>query len=151
MPWLRDGGIVEGNKDVTEQPPVEIRVKCWAERDGALVLSDWRIELLAAVEKHGSLSAAAEEFAVAYRVAWGKIREMEDGLGVKLLHGRSGGAGGGGSALTPAGQALVERYQQFRAGLDELVARRFAEVLGDLSFLSERYDVNSRTAGSQGE
>src|SRR5690606_27330093 len=131
---------VEEKRDVTEQPPVEIRVKCWAERDGALVLSDWRIDLLAAVEKHGSLSAAAEEFAVAYRVAWGKIREMEDGLGVKLLHGRSGGAGGGGSALTPAGQALVERYQQFRAGLDELVARRFAEVLGDLSFLSERYD-----------
>lgn len=147
---MGDGGSLEGNADVRAQAPVEIRVKCWAERDGALALSDWRVALLAAVEEHGSLSAAAEEFGVAYRVAWGKIREMEEGLGVKLLHGRSGGTGGGGSALTPAGQALVERYQRFRAGLDELVARRFAEVLGDLSFLSERYDVHSRTPGSQG-
>lgn len=136
---------------MTSQEPVQIRFKCWAERDGALVLSDWRIDLLAAVEEVGSLSAAAEQFDVAYRVAWGKIREMEQGLGVTLLQGRSGGAGGGGSALTPAGQALVDRYRRFRAGLDALVEQRFAEALGDLSFLYERYDVNSRTPAAEGE
>ncbi|MDI3339966.1 MAG: LysR family transcriptional regulator [Sphaerobacter sp.] len=125
--------------------PVRIRVKCWAEQSGALVLSDWRIELLTAVEERGSLSAAADDFGVAYRVAWGKIREMEQRLGVKLLQGHSGGTGGGGSALTPAGQELVTRYRRFRAGLDALVEQRFAETLGDLAFLRERYDMGCRT------
>lgn len=109
-----------------------ILVKCWAERDGELVLSDWRIDLLMAVEEHGSLSAAAAEFDVAYRVAWGKIRDIELRLGIPLLESRSGGSGGGGSSLTPEGRDLVARYRRFRAGLDELVERRFAEEFGDL-------------------
>lgn len=91
-------------------------------------MSDWRIDLLIAVDELGSLAAAAERFEVAYRVAWGKIKEIEARLGYPLLQGHSGGAGGGGTRLTPAAHALIARYNRFRAGLPELIERRFAEV-----------------------
>jgi molybdate transport system regulatory protein len=108
-----------------------VRSKCWVEHDGALVLSDWRVDLLAAVDELGSLSAAAERFDVAYRVAWGKIKEIEARLGYPLLDAHSGGAGGGGTQLTPAGRELVLRYNRFRHGLAELIERRFAEAFGE--------------------
>ena len=107
-----------------------IRSKCWVEQDGVLVLSDWRVDLLAAVDELGSLTAAAERFEVAYRVAWGKIKEIEARLGYPLLVGHSGGAGGGGTQLTPAGRDLVARYNRFRAGLAELIEQRFVEEFG---------------------
>lgn len=109
---------------------LRVRSKCWVEQDGKLVLSDWRIDLLQAVDELGSLAAAAERFEVAYRVAWGKIREIEGRLGMQLLEGHSGGAGGGGARLTPQGRELIERYNRFRAGITDMIERRFAEEFG---------------------
>ncbi len=108
-----------------------VRSKCWVEDDGALVLSDWRVDLLAAVDELGSISAAAQHYAVAYRVAWGKIKEIEERLGYPLLEGYSGGVGGGGTRLTAAGRELVARYNRFREGLAELIERRFRAEFGD--------------------
>ena len=108
-----------------------VRSRCWVEQDGMLVLSDWRVDLLAAVDELGSLSAAAERFEVAYRVAWGKVKEIEARLGYALLEGHSGGLGGGGTRLTPAGRELVARYNRFRAGLAELIERRFEAEFGE--------------------
>jgi molybdate transport system regulatory protein len=110
---------------------LQVRSKCWVERDGKLVLSDWRVDLLSAVDELGSLSAAAERNRIAYRVAWGKIKEIEARLGYALLEGHSGGAGGGGTQLTPQGRELVARYNRFRAGLVELIERRFVEEFGE--------------------
>ncbi len=107
---------------------LEIRSKCWVDVDGKLVLSDWRVDLLEAVDELGSLAAAAERFDVAYRVAWGKIKEIEKRLGYPLLEGQSGGAGGGSTRLTPAAHELLMRYNHFRAGLAELIEQRFAEA-----------------------
>ncbi len=105
-----------------------VRSKCWVEQDGGLVLSDWRVDLLMAVDELGSLSAAAQRFDVAYRVAWGKIKEIETRLGYALLEGHSGGVGGGNTQLTPAGHDLIARYNRFRLGLPEMIAQRFAEA-----------------------
>lgn len=107
---------------------LEVRSKCWVEVDGELVLSDWRVDLLQAVDELGSLTAAAERFDVAYRVAWGKIKEIEKRLGYPLLEGHSGGTGGGGTRLTPAAHDLLVRYNQFRTGLGELIEQRFTEA-----------------------
>ncbi len=110
---------------------LQVHSKCWVELSGMLVLSDWRVDLLMAVDELGSLSAAAERYDVAYRVAWGKIKDIEARLGITLLEGRSGGVGGGGTQLTPAGRDLVARYNSFRDGLSEEIERRFAEAFGE--------------------
>jgi molybdate transport system regulatory protein len=105
---------------------VQLRLKIWLEgEDGLVALSDWRVGLLTAIGRHGSLVAAAREFGVPHRTAWQRLREMEERLGVRLVKASSGGAAGGESHLTPAALDLVRRFNALRAGLDEQIAERF--------------------------
>ena len=48
--------------DASARP--RLRSKIWLERDGKVVLSDWRVELLAAVDETGSLARAARNLDV---------------------------------------------------------------------------------------
>lgn len=104
------------------------RVNFWIEQDGEVVLSTWRVALLQAIAETGSITAAAEKMNVPYRVAWQKVHEMEERLGEPVLETQTGGAGGGGACLTPAGQRYVRRFQEFTKGLNELVQQRYREV-----------------------
>lgn len=109
---------------------VEVRSKVWLERAGKVVLSDWRADLLEAVEETGSLARAAETMDVPYRTAWYKIKEIEAQLGVRLLETRSGGAGGGQSSLTPEAREIIERFHRISGGVAGLVEGRFETELG---------------------
>jgi molybdate transport system regulatory protein len=112
------------------RPQLKVWIEC---QDGQVGLSDWRVALLEAVGKHGSLVAAARALGVPHRTAWQRIQEMEACLGVRLLETTSGGPGGGGSQLTTQALELVRRYQALRAGLDELVLERYQEIFERLS------------------
>jgi molybdate transport system regulatory protein len=102
----------------------------WVEKDGQVVLSEWRVALLEAVEETGSINAAAEKRGVPYRVAWQKLNEMEERLGVKLTERTVGGEHGGGTRLTAAGREWVRQFRTFTEGLKETVERRFEETFG---------------------
>jgi len=107
-------------------------VKIWLEgQDGLVALSEWRVGLLDAIARHGSLVGAARELGVPHRTAWQRLREMEERLGTQLVEASSGGAAGGASHLTPAAHDLVRRFEALRAGLDEQVAARFHVHFGD--------------------
>jgi molybdate transport system regulatory protein len=100
----------------------------WLERDGQVVLSEWRVALLEAVADTGSISAAAARQGVHFRVAWRKLQEMEARLGTKLTERTTGGPRGGGTRLTAEGLDCVRRFRQFTAGLQDLIAQRFDEA-----------------------
>src|SRR5215831_11713487 len=102
----------------------------WIEKDGKVVLSEWRVALLEAVEQTGSINAAAVQLGVPFRVAWRKIQEMEEGLGVPLTQGITGGPHGGGTRLTAAGQAYIAQFHAAIAGLKDLAERQFYAVFG---------------------
>jgi molybdate transport system regulatory protein len=111
---------------------VQPRLKIWLEgADGRVALSDWRVGLLEAIARHGSLVGAARELSVPHRTAWQRLREMEERLGTRLVEASSGGATGGESHLTPAAKDLVRRFEALRAGLDEQVAERFRVHFSD--------------------
>ena len=113
---------------------VQPRLKIWLEgQDGLVALSDWRVGLLDAIARHGSLVGAARELGVPHRTAWQRLREMEERLGTRLVEASSGGAAGGESHLTPAAHDLMRRFEALRAGLDEQVAERFRLHFGDRS------------------
>ena len=111
-----------------ERLPLEPRIKLWVEKDGRLVLSDYRVQLLRQVAETGSLAEAAQRMGLSYRRAWGKVREIEQNLGVKLVHSEVGGAGGGGSSLTPQGERLVALYSRFRKAMESDLGKEFQEV-----------------------
>lgn len=104
------------------------RAKLWVEQDGKLVLSDYRVRLLSLIDETGSLADAAERMQLSYRRAWGKVREIEQNLGVKLVESAAGGAGGGGSRLTDDGRRLVDLYLRFRECAEQDLAREFARI-----------------------
>lgn len=123
-----DRAPLQSQPSQTLQP----RSKIWIERDGEVVLSEWRVELLAAVAETGSLTRAAARLNVPYRTAWHRIKETEERLGFPLLETESGGAEGGGSRLTAQAHDLVARFRRVTAGIAEVVERRFEAELADL-------------------
>lgn len=72
--------------------------------------------LLRAVDKEGSLHAAADALGRSYSRAHGRVRELETALG-SLLERSRGGAGGGGSELTADARALIARFDRLEAAL----------------------------------
>lgn len=109
---------------------LEQRSKLWIERDGVVVMSDWRIILLEAIDRTGSLTMASEDLGVPYRSACQRVKETEQRLGVRLVDTQSGGSDGGGSVLTETGHDLVSRFRLFSEGITELVDRRFKDAFG---------------------
>ena len=103
----------------------------WIEKDGKVVLSEWRVALLEAVEQTGSINAAAAQQGVPFRVAWRKLQEMEDGLGVPLTQRITGGPRGGGTRLTAAGRAYIAQFHAAMAGLKDRAERQFRAVFGE--------------------
>lgn len=97
----------------------------WVERNGRVVLSRWRVQLLESVDSTGSISAAAERMGVQYRLAWERLEEMEEGLGRTLVERQVGGAHGGGATLTPVGRSLIERFNAFAAAIDSYLQDEF--------------------------
>ncbi len=110
---------------------MQAQANFWIEKNGKVALSSWRVQLLEAVEETGSISAAASKMGISYRRAWEKIHESEERLGLKLVETQAGGAGGGGSHLTVPAKKYIKQFQEFTAGLNELITQRFEKVFID--------------------
>jgi molybdate transport system regulatory protein len=106
----------------------QIYADFWLERDGQVVLSQGQVALLEAVADTGSISAAAVQQGVHFRVAWRQLQELETRLQIKLTERTTGGPRGGGTRLTPEGLDCVRRFRHVTAGLQDLIAQRFVEA-----------------------
>lgn len=104
---------------------MEPRFNLWIEHNGIVVLSEWRVKLLEAIDQTGSISRAADKMKVTYHRAWEKLHEMEQGLGYKVVDAQVGGAGGGGAELTDQGRELIKRFRAFSQGLGDEIDERF--------------------------
>lgn len=104
---------------------LQVRSKVWVERDGTVVISEYRARLLSAIAEHGSVAAAAEALGLPYRTAWKKLREMEVAAGVPLLESDSGGAAGGASRLTVAARHLLDAFRRVSEPVAAEVEARF--------------------------
>ncbi len=90
----------------------EIKFKVWIERDGEVVFSSAREQLLREIDKEGSINKAAKKLGISYKKAWLLIKHMEERLGYQILEKKRGGISGGGSKLTEAGKELLKNYER---------------------------------------
>ncbi|HVR85779.1 MAG TPA: TOBE domain-containing protein [Planctomycetota bacterium] len=67
-----------------------------------------KIEFLRAIERTGSMSGACLDQGITYRTAWMWVRAINRAWGTPLLVRVHGGAGGGGTWLTPEGRAALD-------------------------------------------
>lgn len=70
-----------------------------------------KIELLEAIAKAGSISAAARALDMSYRRAWLLVEEINLALREPAVAAATGGQHGGGAALTPIGERIIELYR----------------------------------------
>ena len=81
---------------------------------GDVTLAARDVELLRAIDEHGSINAAATALGRSYSRAQQRIVELEGAFG-DLVERKRGGSGGGGSQLTDNARALLSRYDRLRA------------------------------------
>lgn len=90
----------------SQETPFRIRSKIWVEdADGKVVFGLGRYRILEAVQRLGSLQAAAQELRMSYRAIWGRISATEKRLGKPLLIRAPRG-----SCLTPLGERLMKQF-----------------------------------------
>ena len=131
---VRPGQKVSNRKDslgVTRvQGDLRYTFRLYIVSNGRRVLGKGGAQILEAVERLGSISAAANELQMSYRFTWNYIRRMEERLGRPVIVTRRGGAthgrrkGGGGAKLTRIAKALLQEYRATEAKLQKELASR---------------------------
>ena len=112
--------------------------------------------LLRAVERHGSLRAAAISMEMAYTKALKLTKQAEAALGYPLITRTTGGKDGGGSTLTPEGKRWLLRYEAYRDACvksNQALYRQFFPKIGCVimaSGLGKRFGSNKLMADFRG-
>ncbi|MFN3532857.1 MAG: winged helix-turn-helix domain-containing protein [Candidatus Brocadia sp.] len=107
---------------------MNVKFKIWLEENGGVAFAEGRRMLLEAVDRLGSLNAAAKELGMSYRAAWGKIKATEKALGIKLLEVTTGGRGGGGAILTADAKELIQKYKKYTGRITSLMEKEFKRI-----------------------
>lgn len=110
---------------------MNVKCKIWFEKNGGVAFAEGRRMLLEAIDRLGSLNAAAKELGMSYRAAWGKIKATEKALGIKLLEVTTGGKGGGGATLTPDARELIRKFEKYTNRMTLLMGREFKSIFGN--------------------
>lgn len=110
---------------------IRVRSKVWLEVDGQAFLGDGRFHMLAAIERSGSINAAAKKLGIPYRKIWAQLQEMEKNAPYILLERRTGGKGGGETRLTPAAKLLLGSYRNLRKQVNQAADQGFEEIFTD--------------------
>jgi len=111
---------------------VELSSKLTLEMLGKPFLLEKRIELLHAIEEHGSISKAAKAVPMSYKSAWEAVDTMNSLSPEPIVSRETGGKDGGGTTITAYGLQLLENYAVLKEEHTRFLAR-----------LSELTDIQS--------
>lgn len=102
----------------------QIRSKLWIEDgEGQVVFGLGRYRILDAIDRLGSLQAAAKDLHMSYRAVWCRIKASEDRIGKALVVRE-----GRGSRLTPLALKLMKQYRRIQT----VVEKESDDVYDDL-------------------
>ncbi len=93
------------------KPTVKLRLRLRVTRGDEIAIGPGKIELLEAIRDQGSITTAAKHIGMSYRRAWLLLDETNRLLRKPVTTSAQGGAQGGGSVLTPEGEALIDTYR----------------------------------------
>ncbi len=91
-------------------------------------LGPGKVQLLEAVDEHGSISAAARSMDMSYRRAWLLIDSLQRIFRDPVIQTTLGGRGGGTATLTPFGRTIVTRYRAMEAAAHHAIGRDAAAL-----------------------
>lgn len=80
-----------------------------------IAIGQGKADLLEAIGRTGSISAAARDLAMSYRKAWLLVDEMNQCFRSPVVVATKGGSQGGGAQVTPLGEEALARFRQLQA------------------------------------
>jgi len=100
---------------------------------GAVVaIGPGKADLLQAIARLGSISAAARAMGMSYRRAWLLVEGLNEAFRGPVVETLTGGEGGGGARLTSLGEQVLQRYRAMESRAARAVApdlRTFSALL----------------------
>src|SRR3954447_19823626 len=88
-----------------------------------------KIDLLEAIDREGSISAAGRALGMSYKRAWDLVDALNKLLGQAVVEASLGGYRGGGAILTDAGRNLVADYRATERAAQRPAEPRLAVLL----------------------
>jgi molybdate transport system regulatory protein len=104
-------------------------LRVWVERRGEAVLGEGRADLLAAIDRIHSISAAARSLKISYRHAWLMVQAVNEAAGEALVESAVGGLQGGGARLTEHGRAALQLFREFEADVRRHAAQSLRSIV----------------------
>lgn len=114
---------------VRETEELSPKLRVWLEKDGMHILGKGGAEILEAIDRFRSISAASRHLRMSYRYVWGYIRRIEDATGRRIVETKKGGRGGGEARLTEFGKQLLKEFRKISEYL-ERVERAYDDEWG---------------------
>jgi molybdate transport system regulatory protein len=91
-----------------------------------------KMDLLEAIGRTGSISAAGRELGMSYRRAWLLVDDVNKLFAQPVVTASAGGVHGGGARLTEFGRAVVAAYRRVEARTRAAIAEEFAAFERDI-------------------
>ena len=110
-------------------PSLSLRI----DLDAGSRIGPGKIALLENIDRHGSISAAGRAMEMSYKRAWDLVDEINRVCRQPVVARQTGGRNGGGAALTPFGQQLVERYRRIERDAANAVKKDLAALRGEIA------------------
>lgn len=88
----------------------------------AIAIGPGKADLLDAIARTGSISAAAREMDMSYRRAWLLVSEMNEAFRAPLVTAGAGGRRGGGAEVTTLGHEALTRYRAMESRAQQFLA-----------------------------
>jgi molybdate transport system regulatory protein len=98
-------------------------LRIWIESADGPYLGAGRITLLKNIKRYGSMLKAAKALKMSYRQAWQLVEDMNKQSNKPLVERVTGGKGGGGTKLTPAGGNVVVQYEKLDRRVKEFLKK----------------------------
>lgn len=95
--------------------PLRLKVQLFSGDVGAM--GPGKANLLDAIERTGSISAAGRDLGMSYRRAWMLVDEMNRCWSDRLVETRSGGGEQSGARLTDCGREVLAAYKALEASV----------------------------------
>jgi molybdate transport system regulatory protein len=93
----------------------------------AIAMGPGKADLLRAIDRSGSISAAARELGMSYRRAWLLVDTMNQCFQHPLVETLTGGQHGGGARVTEVGHDVLRRYLEMEAKAARSVQKELSE------------------------
>jgi molybdate transport system regulatory protein len=95
-------------------PPLSIDVGLRVHLADQIAIGPGKAQLLASIQRTGSISAAGREMGISYKHAWLLVDSMNGCFRSALVEAVKGGKAGGGASLTSLGLEVLECYRHMQ-------------------------------------